>query len=223
MICNILFSIISVTSFFRVSNTVYFSLIELLDEAKPQDEIPRIDQFPPFSVIIIMCLGTSFCVVLVTVLLVLFLCYWRQPEVHALSRALSLCIFLGCYLLLFRGLGISIIGPLCAITVDSCFVGIDLILATVLAKTLHIIYVFTRFKKTGNACSDNALLAMIALIVMGKITLLIVWNTTDSYHSIHVSELTTDSNGLPYFSVLQKCYSQQVVLWLFLLLLLALF
>ena len=171
----------------------------------------------------IMFLGVSVSVVFVTTMLVLFLLYWKEPEVRASSRALSLCIFLGCYLLLAGSLGNSEIGrtakepgtPICTIIVNICFPGIDLILATVLAKTLRIFYIFTKHKKTGKACSDIALLAMIAPIVLGKVIILVLWNFIDLFYFAELLELATDGDGLLYYKVSQKCYSRQTVAWLF--------
>ena len=169
-----------------------------------------------------MFVGISLCGIFVTAVLVLFLWYWKEPEVRASSRALSLCIFLGCYLLLASALSNTKIGgiaeepstPICTIIVDCCFIGIDLILATVLAKTLRIVYVFTKFKKTGKACSDITLLAMITLIVSGTIILLVSWSIIDFYGVVEVLELATDGDGLLYYKVFQRCHSKQTGVWL---------
>ena len=208
----------------RSYNTTSLQL-ELLNETKPQDKIPRVYQLLPVAVTVIMFVGVSVCVVFVTAMLALFLWYWKEPEVRASSRALSLCIFLGCYLLLTGSMSNSEIrrtakkpgSPICTISVSSCYAGIDLILATVLAKTLRIAYVFTKFKRTGKGCSDNALLAMIALIVSGKIIILVLWNAIDLFHVIEILELATDDDGLLYYKVFQKCYSRQSVVWLFII------
>ena len=206
------------------ANSTLFKL-KLPNKIRPHDEIPRIYQLLPVAVTVAMSAGISLCVIFVTGMLALFLWYWKEPEVRASSRALSLCIFLGCYLLLAGVLCHSILGgiaeepgtPMCIIVVCTCFIGIDLILATVLAKTLRIAYVFTKFKKTGKACSDNALLAMIALIVLGKVIIFVLWSTIDFYHVVNVLELATDGDGLPYYEVFQKCHSQKIVVWLFII------
>ena len=195
--------------------------LELLNETRPQDEIPRIYQLLPVAVTVVMFVGISLCGIFVSAMLALFLWYWKEPEVCASSRALSLCIFLGCYLLLASSLSNTKIGgiaeesgtPMCTIIVDSTLIGIDLILATVLAKTLRIAYIFTKFKKTGNVCSDNALFAMIALIVSGKIIFLILWSAIDFYRVVEVLELATDGDGLRYYKVFQRCRSRQILVW----------
>ena len=197
--------------------------LELLDEMRPQNEIPRYYRFLPVGLNISLLIGICLCVLLVTVILVLFLCYWRHPEVRASSRALSLCIFLGCYLFLASALGNSIVVeasdiPVCVVIMGSFTIGVDLILATVLAKIIRIAYIFNNYKKIGNECSDITLLVMIAIIILGKIILLVIWNGMDYYHIVDSPELITDHNGLPVYSVTQTCYSQHTTVWLLLVL-----
>ena len=200
--------------------------LDLLDEMRPQDDIPQIYEFIPLTVTVIMSVGIGLCIVFVTAMLILFFCYWRQPEVRASSRALSLCIFLGCYLLLNSALCTSVSWgipvepgvPVCVISVYGCIIGVDLILATVLAKALRIAYVFNKFKKIGKFCSDIALLAMITVIVSGKLILLAIWYTIDRHHLVDHPEVSTDDDGLLYYMVFQECSSQYLEVWLLLVL-----
>ena len=136
-------------------NATLFQL-DLLGETRPQDEIPRVYQHIPDAITITVSVGISLAVVFVTAVLVAYFCSWRQPEVRASSRVLSLCIFLGSYLLLISSITDNIFAsvyvdqggvPVCIITPALAHVGLDLILATVLAKTLRIAYIFTKFKK----------------------------------------------------------------------------
>ena len=206
-------------------NATLFQL-DLLGETRPQDEIPRVYQSVPNAITITVSVAVSLAVVFVTVVLVAFFCSWRQPEVRASSRVLSLCIFLGSYLLLIGSLTDSIPAsvyvdlngvPVCIIIPALVFVGMDLILATVLAKTLRIAYIFTKFKKNiGNNCSDYVLFAMIALIVGGKAFLLIVWNAIDVHHikDSPNPELVFNDDGFPQYNVFQQCYSEYYLVWL---------
>ena len=203
-------------------NATLFQL-DLLGETRPQDEIPRVYQLIPDAITITVSVGISLAVVFVTVLLVAFFCSWRQPEVRASSRVLSLCIFLGSYLLLISSLTDNVFAtvyvdpggvPVCIIIPALAFVGMDLILATVLAKTLRLAYIFNKFKKNIN-CSDYILFAMIALIVAGKVFLLIVWNAIDVNHidDIQNSELVLNDDGFPQYNVFQQCYSEYQLVW----------
>ena len=209
----------------QLSNNLTLFQLELLNEIKPQDEFPQVHQFVPLALTITTSISSILCVAFVTTVLILFFCTWRQPEVVASSRILSLCLFLGSYLLLVSVIGdTSISGtfiepgvPLCAIIVACLNIGVDLIIATVLAKTLRIVYVFDKLKVIGKVCSNYALLVMIALIVSGKIFLLFVWYASDFYHiaNDHPNpELTIDDNGSPQYNVYQICYSQYATIWL---------
>ena len=190
--------------YFQDNRTVF--RLDLLNEMRPQDDIPNIYEYIPLTVTIIMSVGIGLCIVFVTAMLILFFFYWRQPEVKASSRALSLCIFLGCYLLLNSSLCTSVSWgipvepgvPVCVISVDSCFIGI---LATVLAKVLRISYVFNKFKKIGKVCSDIALLAMITVVVSGKLIIFAVWYTIDPHHLVGHPKLSTNNDGLLYYKV----------------------
>ena len=197
---------------------------DLLSEIRPQDEIPRVYQFIPDAITITVSVAVSLCIIFTTVVLVIFCCSWRQPEVRASSRVLSLCIFLGSYLLLFGSLTDNIFAsvyvdpggvPVCIIIISLVFVGIDLILATVLAKTLRLAYIFNKFKKLGSVCSDYALFAMIALIVGGKAFLLIVWNAIDVNHIVDIPnpKLVINDDGFLQYNVFQHCYSEYQLVW----------
>ena len=207
----------------QLSNNLTLFQLELLDEIKPQDEVPRVYQFVPLALTITTSIGSILCVAFVTTVLILFFCNWRQPEVVASSRILSLCLFLGSYLLLVAVIGDTTIAgmfiepgvPLCAIIVACFNIGADLIVTTVLAKTLRIVYVFTKFKKTGKICSTSILFFMIVSIVFGKIILLVIWNAVDFHHILDTPnpKLTTDDNGSPQYNVRQRCYSKHAVIW----------
>ena len=213
-------SFITVGNRYSHDNATLFQL-DLLSETRPQDEIPRVYQFIPDAVTITVSVAVSLCT---TVVLVIFCCSWRQPEVRASSRVLSLCIFLGSYLLLFGSLTDNIFAsvyvdpggvPVCIIIISFVFVGIDLILATVLAKTLRLAYIFNKFKKLGSVCSDYAIFAMIALIVGGKAFLLIVWNAIDVNHIVDIPnpKLVINDDGFLQYNVFQQCYSEYQLVW----------
>ena len=181
-------------------------------------------QLIPDAITITVSVGISLAVVFVTVLLVAFFCSWRQPEVRASSKVLSLCIFLGSYLFLISSIMDNVFAsvyvdpggvPVCIIIPALAFVGMDLILATVLAKTLRLAYIFNKFKHLGSVCSDCALFTMTALIVGGKVFLLIVWNAIDVNHidDIQNSELVINDDGFPQYSVFQQCYSEYQLVW----------
>ena len=60
------------------------------------------------------------------------------------------------------------------ISVSSINVGMDIVLATVIAKTLRIYHIFKTFSTVSRACSDQGLFIPISSIVSVKIVMLIV-------------------------------------------------
>ncbi len=200
-------------------NTTFTGLI---NQPIPGDTLKVMYELIPIPVMATLTALTFLCVLFLTVELVLFICYWNEPEIQASSRLLSLCIFVGCYLILIGSLAHTISsgltsGPSVCITISvAATIGMDLILATVLAKTLRIAYIFARFRKTGKMWSDTHLLGMILVIVAGKVIILIVWNTVDFYQIVDVMELKTVSGGVPHYNVYQACHSEQLGVWLFL-------
>ena len=194
-----------------------------IDNMIPNDTLHVVYELISIPVMATLTAVTLLCALFLTVELLLFICYWNAPEVQASSRTLSLCIFVGCYLMLIGTLahtissGLKTGPPLCFTISVSATIGMDLILATVLAKTLRIAYIFARFRKTGKMWSDTHLLGMILMIVGGKIIILIVWNTVDFYHIVYLMELKTMAGSVPYFNVYQTCHSDQLGVWLFLM------
>ncbi len=189
---------------------------------KPRDTLDRVYEFIPIPVSATLTAATLLCVLFVTIMLVVFFYYWNEPEMRASSRALSLCIFIGCYLILIASLAHTIsssivVGPsLCIIILLCAAIGMDFLLATVLAKTLRIAYIFASFKKTGKMWSDGHLLGIILVIIAGKSIILILWSTVDFYHIIDMQEVLIGSDNLPFYNVYQSCYSEQIGVWLFL-------
>ncbi len=189
---------------------------------KPRDTLDIVYEFIPIPVSATLTAATLLCVLITTIMLAMFFYCWNEPEIRASSRTLSLCIFVGCYLIFIASLAHTIsssikVGPsLCVIVLIGATIGMDLILGTMIAKTLRIVYIFTNFRRTGKMWSDMYLLGMILVIVSVKSIIVIVWNTVDFYHIIDTKELLTNSEGLPYYNIYQSCHSNNIETWLFL-------
>ena len=205
-------------------NTSIFNL-SMLGEEIPSDEIARVYQTLPIAVTVTLTVAIALCLLFMIAVFGLFVFYRNQAEVKATSRALSLCIFLGCFLLLFSALahsagsGVMIIqesqrNSLCIIDISLCSLGLDLILATILAKTLRIVHIFSHYGKTGRGWSDRVLLIMILLITTGKLCMLVLWNVTDPYRIVDYDEFIRGHRSDSYYLVVQHCYSKNTGLWL---------
>ena len=167
--------------------------------------------------IIILC-----CFILTTVFMCLFIYYRNEPAIRATSNILSLCVFVGCYLLLSSSMihnitsGIvvyersrSLRTFICVFDLSASNVGIDIIVATVIAKTLRIYYIFKTFGKVSQLCSDHGLFTLISGIVSVKIVMLIALASLDAPTLMDREQFVT-VNVPPYFEVAQQCLSERL-------------
>ena len=184
--------------------------------------------YPPYLTFI-LCTLLILCLIFTTVTLSLFVHYRKTLKVKATSFILSLCMFVGCYSLIISSLlhtvssSVVIEANLKVLRYAECWgntflftVGIDLILATIFAKTLRIYHIFNKFGKINSLWSDKGLLVLILALVFVKVVLMIVWALVDINHLI--DKVSSQPEGFPpHYVVVQKCYSQLVdhaSLWL---------
>ena len=209
------------------SNSSTFNL-SMLGEEIPIDEIPRVYQTLPITVTVTFTVAIALCLLFLITVFGLFVFYRNQAEVKATSMALSLCIILGCFFLLFSALSHSVgsgvvirqesqRNSLCIIDISFSSVGLDLILATILAKTLRIVHIFSHYGRTGRGWSDRVLLVMILLITTGKLCILVLWNVSDPYRIVDNDEFQGQSSD-SYYLVVQQCYSEKTGVWLVIIL-----
>ena len=188
----------------------------------PTDVIPRTYSTLHVAAATVLILYECLCTLFVTIVLIAFIVYHNQPEVKATSRYLSVCIFIGCYLFLFGAAmhtitSYMVIGvessrrSICIIQISTTSIGLDVILATTIAKTLRIAYIFSHMGKVGVAWSDKVLLSLILLITFGKICLLLLWYVLDPYLLLDKVVYIGESG---YYKVTQYCHSQEVSVWL---------
>ena len=192
----------------------------------PTDSLNRIYILYPTYVTVILLTIIIACFVLITISMCLYFYYHKHPSIKATSSTLSLCLFIGCYFLLLSSLFYTINSGIIRQTMGmsyrilSCMfdiyltnVGIDIVLATVIAKTLRIYHIFKKYGKVHQICSDRGLLILISAIVSVKIILLIFQTCLDI--SIVVDrELYIKESIPPYFLVTQKCQSRYSTVWI---------
>ena len=82
-------------------------------------------------------------------------------------------------------------------SVSSTNVRMDIVMATVIAKTLRIYHIFKTFGMVSRACSDQCLFIFISSIASVKIVMLIVWASSDAAHKIDKVEF--NSTTVPPF------------------------
>jgi gamma-aminobutyric acid type B receptor len=194
----------------------------------PSDTLNRIYVKYPIALTVLLALLIVIGFALTTISMCLFVHYRKQPAVRATSSTLSLCMFIGCYFLLassfFQDItsGTNIYGSkrflrafVCMFDFSITNVGIDLVFATVIAKTLRIYFIFKTFGKVSKLWSDQGLFLLISSIVSVKIVILIIWASFDVPHIVDLQQLTSKTVP-PFIEVVQRCQSVYHGYWVFL-------
>ena len=154
-------------------------------ENAPSGELPIFVTYPPLTYTVILGLMITLMTVFMTVTLVLYIYFRKEPEVKATSFTLSLLVYLGCYLnLLYLSQLLYVYHTLDSnnIARDNALclglqwlsgpgVPLPLMLATLLVKMLRIYCIFhnTTLRRIGHHCSDLALALYVLLILLPDI------------------------------------------------------
>ena len=189
----------------------------------PPDRFEEIELVFPSVISIPFLIWLIFLLVLLTASLSLFLVFRREPEVKATSVRLSICIFVGCYLLLLSTFHSNIMTGFvvneehlryttCNVEQMSASVGLDLIIATALLKSIRIYKIFHHLGKLKKSWSDGGLLVVIGVIISIKVALFVLWMTVDINHLVDVKVFQPTSTP-PYYLVVRPCYSEYQAIW----------
>ena len=195
----------------------------------PTDKLNRIYVVNPIYVTVILLIMTTMCFSLTFISMCLYFHYRKHPSIKATSSILSSCLFIGCYFLLASSsfhtinseiiiqqkMGKSYRAFICMFDIYLINTGTDIVLATVIAKTLRIYHIFKKFGKVNQICSDQGLFTLILAIVSVKIILLIFWTSLDISYLVDIEQYIKQSIP-PYFQVRQKCQNEYPTVWLML-------
>ena len=94
-------------------------------------------------------------------------------------------------------------------------VGADVVFATVIAKTLHIHFIFKTFGKVSRLCSDHCLFILISSIVSVKIIMLTIWASLDAHHIVTMDQIISETVP-PFFRAVQRCNCMYHGYWIIL-------
>ena len=189
----------------------------------PDDELDIVYQLYPKYLTAILLAFSIISFIFTTATMSLYIHYRKNPEIKASSSLLSLCMFIGCYGLVISSLLHTVASgcvshgkvlgyAICTGNTALFNVGLDIIMATVCAKTIRIYRIFTSMSRLGHKWSDKSLFAVIVLVVSGKLLLMIIWAAVDTNHLLNVR--TTSFNSIPpHYVIVQKCHSEQLGLW----------
>ena len=191
----------------------------------PSDTLNRIYVLYPIPLMVILSIVIGLCFALTTISMCLFIYYRQQPAIKATSNTLSHCMFIGCYFLLISSFFHTVTSGnrsneslqyfSCSFISYSGTIGFDIVLATVIAKTLRIYHIFNRFGNVDppKICYDQGLFILILIIVSVKIVLLILWTFLDINHVVEMEEFISQSVP-PYFLVRETCQSNHLRVWI---------
>ena len=187
-------------------------------------EDARLSIGPPIGYTARVAVLIALTALLVMVMLVLYICFHKEPEVKATSFSLSLLMFVGCYFNLFY-ITLLYCSVHTANTVDIRYqhvicnlflwfsapgISLSLVLAVLLVKIIRIYYISKTFKAgLGHYWSDLSLVGYVALILSTNIFVDMVWILSDRYH-VKLEERI--QNGYTYTS--PECSSRYEGIWI---------
>ena len=217
---------VSIATYLGTSPSI--SLNDSLLSTLPSDELDRRYSLIPVPLALVLAFVVCVFLLLTTVMLALFLYFRNDPEIKATSPNLSYVMFVGCYLLFGSTLLHSLTGAfpiqghlavnsVCGIVIIGDSLGVNVIFTTLLLRMLRIYRVFSYFGKTGKIWSDKAMFMIIVLVISGDVILILVWSLVDTFRVIEVVVYHPLANP-PYFEIRQFCHSDNLSVWLGILL-----
>ena len=172
----------------------------------------------------IILISFAACFIFLSIVLILFIYFRNAPEVKAASITLSMCMFLGCFillifipLLLLEAQPNSSYVPLpthfnlcmCLAWFSGIGLPIPIILASVLLKMLRVYVIFIHphsYKK--KLFSDKALFVYLLIILTPNILILILWSAIDPLLN---RVLQTEHQN--FIEIREKCSSEHIFIW----------
>ena len=206
-----------------LSGNLFIDKIMLLSDL-PRDQLPTKYNLIPLPVAILLTILVFLCLLLTTIMFILFIKYRQHSEVKATSPYLSLLMFVGSYFILIstfiQALLTAIESPtnnaasatLCGSIISGNTVGVNLIFSTLLLRMLRIHHIFSYFGKTGKIWSDKVLAVIVLIIVGGDIVLLLIWFLVDPFTVKNVTIYQVDGTP-PYYEISQYCSSDNIGVW----------
>ena len=195
---------------------------------------PLINDIPPDTFDIVyqllppwlgICLLTSQGILfgLITTNLFLILKWKDETDIKATSPYLSLLMMIGCYVLCVTSMiqianRMFVSNTIIMAMKFLCYLetwtslGTDLILAVLFLKLMRIYQIFRTFGKISKYWRDQYIFICILAICLGKVVLVILWNSTDSIGVEVHKEYVKVPDQLPYYVDTVICYSSRV--WL---------
>ena len=162
----------------------------------------------------------------VTVVFAFYIYFREEPEIKATSVSVSLCMFLGCYLmLLFVPLLLVELQPdgylglngnfICNVLLTLSGIGVPsvLILASLFVKMVRVYVIFVNPLSYRKKLFSNAFLFLyISLILLPTVLIVVFWMSLDTFRN---ARLRIPQKG--HELLLERCESEHTVIWVSLL------
>jgi hypothetical protein len=190
----------------------------------PSDQLPNRYNLIPLPGTILLITVAILCLLLTTIMFILFIKYRHYSEIKATSPYLSMLMFVGTYSILLsaviqaaltaidKPLGMIASETLCGSVISGNVMGINLIFCTLLLRMLRIYRIFSYFGKTGKIWSDKVLMLLVVLIVGGDVVLLLIWFNVDPFTVRDYIIYRSDSRP-PHYEISQYCTSSNIAVW----------
>ena len=188
----------------------------------PPDMFETIYNLLPLWLLGCMLVGQGILFIIITTNLVLILKWRKVKEVKAISPLLSILMLIGCYILSLAPVILAVSRMLMIknddLSTSLCIlkswasIGIELIFATLFWRMLRIHRIFhTKQMTVMNDYWVNGYLFIYSLLIcMGKIVLLIIWNSVDPIKSEINQVYISASDRLPYYQATLRCRISRV-------------
>lgn len=184
----------------------------------PSDSLPRVYTSLPLWASIVLGVVLFGLVILTAVLLLLYLCFRKEPEIKATSPYLSLLAFAGVFSI-FIGTQLQVISasssnvstPLCLSIVWLIEHGDVIILATVIVKMIRVYHIFNYFGKTGRVWSDTILFLEIICMTLVATVIDTLWIII-GLHGVEKTERVVD--GEVFVTVSCRLYEYHFLLFI---------
>ena len=215
--------LISTMRFIRNSSITEVSFDGLILDIAPMDGSPVVSSNPPLGFTVGVSLQITLMAIFVTFMLLLYICFHKEPGVKATSFTLTFLMFAGCYINLLNlsllhyfnltahSLSIQHQNIMCNLLLWLSAAGISLspMLAILLVKMLRVYHIFNTFKMgRDHYCSDLSLAIYILLIYTPSILVNLIWTFIDRYQ-ISLEYRTQNGN----IDIKQDCSSKCVTFW----------
>ena len=196
-----------------------------LSDTIPSDSPP---QYTPIVFIALFYAGTTTCLIVVTVTLILYFYFRNEPAIKATTVSLSVLIFIGCYMIIlylyilnssllpmYHKLSDTLRNFLCFLRLwlNGVSYPMSLILSTLLVKLVRIYRIFHLHGKASKFTSSNLGLAMYVILLALPVAIIcLVWSVNDPFKS-SISYSVTDG----MLVVADMCSSIHSIRWLLIL------